>query len=52
MNLSQTYECGNWDETAQFPEKEYINGIFLLVHALVSDDAGIEPRTGIGRQML
>jgi hypothetical protein len=27
----QTNECGNWDEAAQFPEKEYINGIFLAV---------------------
>jgi hypothetical protein len=27
-NRSQTHECGG-TEAAQFPEKEYINGIFL-----------------------
>jgi hypothetical protein len=27
INCSQTHECGNW----QFPEKEYINEIFLAV---------------------
>jgi hypothetical protein len=34
INHSQTHEChecGNWDEAAQFPEKEYINGIFVAV---------------------
>jgi hypothetical protein len=31
INLSQTHECGNWDWAAQFPEKEYINGIFVAV---------------------
>ncbi len=31
VNRSQTHECGNWIEAAQFPEKEYINGIFLAV---------------------
>jgi hypothetical protein len=25
------HECENWNEAAQFPEKEYINGIFLVV---------------------
>jgi hypothetical protein len=30
---SQTHECGNWTEAAQFPEKEYINGIFLVLWA-------------------
>jgi hypothetical protein len=27
-NLLTAHECGNWD-WAQFPEKEYINGIFV-----------------------
>jgi hypothetical protein len=31
INSSQTHECGNWTEATQFPEKEYINGIFLAV---------------------
>ncbi len=31
QNLSQTHECGNGIEAAQFPEKEYINGIFVVV---------------------
>ncbi len=32
INRSQTHACGNfWTEAAQFPEKEYINGIFLAV---------------------
>ncbi len=31
INRSQTHECGNWDEAAQFLEKEYINGIFVEV---------------------
>jgi hypothetical protein len=30
INRSQTHECENWDY-AQFPEKEYINGIFVAV---------------------
>jgi hypothetical protein len=30
INRSQTHECGG-TEAAQFPEKEYINGIFLAV---------------------
>jgi hypothetical protein len=29
---SQTHECGIVTEAAQFPEKEYINGIFLAVY--------------------
>jgi hypothetical protein len=32
INRSQTHECGNWAEAAQFPEKEYINEIFLAVY--------------------
>ncbi len=32
INRSQTHECGNWAEAAQFPEKEYINGIAVAVH--------------------
>jgi hypothetical protein len=31
INRSQTHKCGNWTEAAQFPEKEYINGIFVAV---------------------
>ncbi len=31
INRSQTHECGNWAEAALFPEKEYINGIFVAV---------------------
>ncbi len=31
INRSQTHECVNWNEAAQFPEKEYINWIFLAV---------------------
>jgi hypothetical protein len=34
LNCSQTHECVNVEiesEAAQFPEKEYINGIFLAV---------------------
>jgi hypothetical protein len=31
INRSQTHECGN--ESTQFPEKEYINGIRVAVHA-------------------
>jgi hypothetical protein len=33
INRSHTNECGNWDgtEAAQFPEKEYINEIFVAV---------------------
>jgi hypothetical protein len=35
INRSQTHECGNWDwEAAQFPEKKYINGIFVAVWSL------------------
>jgi hypothetical protein len=30
-NRLQKNECGNGTETAQFPEKEYINGIFVAV---------------------
>jgi hypothetical protein len=30
--ITQTHEYGNWDEAAQFPEKEYINEIFFPVH--------------------
>jgi hypothetical protein len=32
INRSHTHKCGNWDWTAQIPEKEYINGIFQAVH--------------------
>ena len=32
INCSQTHECGIVTEAAQFPEKEYINGIFLAVY--------------------
>ncbi len=31
-NRCQTHECGNWDLAAQFPVKEYINGIFFAVY--------------------
>jgi hypothetical protein len=31
INRSQTHECGNGAEAAQFPEKEYINGIVVAV---------------------
>jgi hypothetical protein len=30
-NRSQTHECGIGTEATQFPEKEYINGIFVAV---------------------
>jgi hypothetical protein len=30
-NRSQTHECGFGAEAAQFPEKEYINGIAVAV---------------------
>ncbi len=33
INRSQTHECGG-TEAAQFPEKEYINGIFVAVWSL------------------
>ncbi len=33
INRSQTYEWGNRDWGPQFPEKEYINGIFIAVHS-------------------
>ncbi len=29
ISISQTHECGNWTEARQYPEKKYINGIFL-----------------------
>ncbi len=32
INRSQTHECRNWAEAAQFPEKEYVNGIAFAVH--------------------
>ncbi len=32
INHSQTHECGNWSEAAEFPEKEYVNGNFLAVY--------------------
>jgi hypothetical protein len=28
-------------EAAQFPEKKYINGIFLAVHVLAEDGVGV-----------
>ncbi len=31
INRSQTHKCGIGNEAAQFPGKEYINGIFLAV---------------------
>jgi hypothetical protein len=31
INHSQTHECGNLDWSHEFPEREYINGIFLAV---------------------
>jgi hypothetical protein len=34
INRLQTHECGIGTEAAQFPEKEYINGIFVAVHSL------------------
>ncbi len=48
INHSQTHECGNWAEAAQFPEKEYINGIFFAVsyrkkHLTQSPSRGREP---------
>jgi hypothetical protein len=34
INRSQTHECGNWyTEAAQYPEQEYIRGIFVAVYA-------------------
>jgi hypothetical protein len=34
INRSQIHEYGNFgNEAAQFPEKEYINGIFVVVSA-------------------
>jgi hypothetical protein len=35
INRSQTHESGNWDEATQFPEMEYINGIFVAVRELL-----------------
>ncbi len=32
----QTHECGIGTEAAQFPEKEYINGIFVAVCCFIS----------------
>ncbi len=34
INRSQTHECGNGAEAAQFPEKEYINGIAVAVRII------------------
>ena len=31
INRSQTHECRNWTEAAQFPGKENVNGIFVAV---------------------
>jgi hypothetical protein len=31
INRSQTHECGNWAEAAQYPGKEYIIGIAVAV---------------------
>jgi hypothetical protein len=31
INRSQTHECGNGDWAVQFPEKEYVIGIFVAV---------------------
>ncbi len=31
INRLQTHKCGNWDLAAQFPEKEFINDIFVAV---------------------
>jgi hypothetical protein len=51
INRSQIYEYGNGTGAAQFPEKEYINGIFVAVHLpplrfhCVGEDSGIESRT-------
>ncbi len=42
INCSQTHECGKIGiEAAQFPEKEYITGIFLVVQELFSRFANI-----------
>ncbi len=38
INRSQTQECGNWDWAVQFPEKEYINGIFVAVQAQINSE--------------
>ncbi len=35
INRSQTHECGNWDETAQFIFWADINGIFVAVHMIL-----------------
>jgi hypothetical protein len=44
INHAQTHECENWDrEAAQFPETEYINGIFVAVcSSTVAAGAGAE----------
>jgi hypothetical protein len=33
INRSQVHECDIGTEAAQFPEKEYINGIFVAVYS-------------------
>ncbi len=50
INRSQTHECGNWEiEAAQFPEKEFINGVFVAVHLMfTSSGMTWEPRPGSG----
>ncbi len=41
INRSETHECGNWTEAAQFPEKKYINGIFFAVHPFLLQDGDV-----------
>jgi hypothetical protein len=40
INRSQTHECGNGTEVAQFPEKERINGIFIAVRLTNQIESG------------
>ncbi len=52
INCSQTHECGNWDclrpRPAQFPEKKYINRIFVAVQLR----HGFKVSSGMGLPML
>jgi hypothetical protein len=36
LNRSWTHECGSGTEAAQFPEEEYINGIFVVLRMKIT----------------
>jgi hypothetical protein len=41
-HIHMNFEIGT--EATHFPEKEYINGIFVAVHSYIASDTGLCPR--------